>query len=58
MAHIVLNADNGDLHIKKGSAVPAAPPAPAAPGAPSAPAAPKAPHLKSSKTLPEQPVTQ
>ena len=26
-AHIVLSADNGDLHIKKGSAVPAAAPA-------------------------------
>jgi hypothetical protein len=51
-ARIVLNADNGDLHIKKGSA-PEVPPA-----APAAPAAPNARHLKSSNTLPAQPVTQ
>jgi len=65
-ARIALNTSNGDLHIKKGSAFPAAPPAPPAkgPGAPKAPAAPaapaaqNAPHLKSSKTLPQQPVTQ
>ncbi len=50
-AHIVLSADNGDLHIKKGPAFPAA-------EAPSAQGAPKAPHLKSSKALPQQPVTQ
>jgi len=55
-AHIVLNTSNGDLHIKKGSAFPAA--APAAPNAANAPAAPKAPHLKSNKALPQQPVTQ
>ena len=54
-AHIELSTSNGDLHIKKGSAVPAAPPAPNPPGAP---AAPKAPHLKSTETLPQQPVTQ
>jgi hypothetical protein len=54
--HIVLNTSNGDLHIKKGSAFPAA--APAAPNAANAPAAPKAPHLKSNKALPQQPVTQ
>ena len=52
-ARIVLSADNGDLHIKKGSAVP-----PAVPAAPAAPAAPNARHLKSPKTLPAQPVTQ
>jgi hypothetical protein len=52
-AHIVLSSDNGDLHIKKGSAVP-----PAVPAAPAAPAAPNARHLKSPKTLPAQPVTQ
>jgi DUF4097 and DUF4098 domain-containing protein YvlB len=65
-AHITLNTSNGDLHIKKGSAFPAAPPAPPAkgpgaakaPAAPAAPAAQNAPHLKSSKTLPQQPVTQ
>ena len=52
-AHIVLSADNGDLHIKKGSAVP-----PEEPTAPSAPAPPNARHLKSPKTPPAQPVTQ
>ena len=55
-AHIVLNTSNGDLHIKKGSAFPAA--AQAAPNAPNAPGAPKAPHLKSNKALPQQPVAQ
>ncbi|HVN94108.1 MAG TPA: DUF4097 family beta strand repeat-containing protein [Terracidiphilus sp.] len=54
-AHIQLNTSNGDLHIKKGAAFPATPPA--APKAPNAPAA-NAPHLKSNKTLPQQPVTQ
>jgi DUF4097 and DUF4098 domain-containing protein YvlB len=52
---IVLTTDNGDIHIKKGSAFPSTPPAPAAPGAPDAP---KAPHLKTPKPLPPQPVTQ
>ena len=52
-ARIVLSADNGDLHIKKGSATP-----PAAPAAPATPAPPNARHLKSPKTLPAQPVTQ
>jgi DUF4097 and DUF4098 domain-containing protein YvlB len=55
-AHIQISTSNGDLHIKKGSAIPAA--APAAGKAPNAPAAPNAPHLKSNKTLPQQPVTQ
>ena len=55
-AHIQLSTSNGDLHIKKGSAFPAA--APAAGKTPNAPAAPNAPHLKSNKTLPQQPVTQ
>ena len=49
-AHIVLSSDNGDLHIKKGSAAP--------PAAPEAPAPPNARHLKSPKTPPAQPVTQ
>lgn len=52
-AHMTLNADNGDLRIKKGSGDEAAESAPAA-----APNAPGAPHLKSSKQLPAQPVTQ
>ncbi len=52
-AHIVLSSDNGDLHIKKGPAFPAA-----APGEPSAQAAPNARHLKSSKPLASQPVAQ
>ena len=55
-AHIQLSTSNGDLHIKKGSAFPAA--APAAGKTPTAPAAPNAPHLKSNKMLPQQPVTQ
>jgi DUF4097 and DUF4098 domain-containing protein YvlB len=52
-ARIVLSADNGDLHIKKASAVP-----PAAPAVPAAPDAPNTRHLKSQKTPPAQPVTQ
>ena len=47
---ISLNADVGDLRIKKGSGFPPAPPA--------APASPNAPHLKAPKAPPEQPVTQ
>lgn len=49
---INLNADVGDIRIKKGSGFPPAPPATAA-----GPAAPNAPHLKAPKT-PEEPVTQ
>jgi hypothetical protein len=56
LAHIELSTSNGDLHIKKGSAVPAA--APEAPNSANPPASPKAPHLKSSAPLPQQPVTQ
>jgi DUF4097 and DUF4098 domain-containing protein YvlB len=52
-ARIVLSTNNGDLHIKKGSAVP-----PMAPAAPAAPAPPNARHLKSPKAPPAQPVTQ
>jgi DUF4097 and DUF4098 domain-containing protein YvlB len=52
-ARIVLSTNNGDLHIKKGSAVP-----PVAPAAPAAPAPPNARHLKSPKAPPAQPVTQ
>ncbi len=52
-AHIVLSADNGDLHIKKESAAP-----PAEPPAPDAPVPPNARHLKSPKAPPAQPVTQ
>lgn len=52
-AHIVLSAENGDLHIKKGSAFPPAPPTP-----PSPPASPNARHLKSAQPLPPQPVAQ
>lgn len=49
---IVLNADNGDIHIKKGSGFPSAPAAHKA-------AAPlHARHLKAPKALPAQPVTQ
>jgi DUF4097 and DUF4098 domain-containing protein YvlB len=56
-AKIVLNADNGDVRIKKGSAVPATPPE-ATSQAEAAPKAPNAPHLKTPKALPAQPVTQ
>ena len=54
-AHIELDTSNGDLHIKKG---PAFSSAPSAASAPAGPASPKAPHLKSSKALPQHPVTQ
>jgi DUF4097 and DUF4098 domain-containing protein YvlB len=70
-ARIVLSAENGDVRIKKGSAVPPAPPArpappaePKSPEAPRAPVAPKAPekpgaqHLKSTKGIPSQPTAQ
>lgn len=49
-AKIVLNADNGDLHIKKGSSLPVAPPA--------SPTMPGSTHLKAQKALPPEPVTQ
>jgi DUF4097 and DUF4098 domain-containing protein YvlB len=57
---IILSAENGDLRIKKGSAASSAPEAPAtpAPPAPKQPAASDAQHLKPSKGLPKQPVTQ
>lgn len=52
-AHLVLSADNGDLHIKKGSVISTAEtPAPAAANPPGGR------HLKSPKTPPAQPVTQ
>jgi len=57
---IVLNAQNGDVRIKKGSAFPAAPPLPpsvaVAPKPPGAP--PNGPHLKTPKALPPHPVAQ
>jgi DUF4097 and DUF4098 domain-containing protein YvlB len=52
---IELHAENGDVHIKKGSTQP--PTAAEAPPAPRAPAAPSTPHLKSSKALPEHPAS-
>ena len=56
---IYLSADNGDLHIKKGPAFPSTPPAPAAETGSTAPEPPAhARHLKTSKELPAQPVTQ
>lgn len=52
---ITLNADVGDLRIKKGTGFPPAPPmAPTPPPAPTA----HAPHLKAPKAAPEEPVTQ
>jgi DUF4097 and DUF4098 domain-containing protein YvlB len=54
---IQVSSDNGDLGIKKGPAFPPAPPAvPEAPAAPKVPG--NAPHLKSSRALPAQPVSQ
>ena len=48
---ITLNADVGDIHIKKGPGFPPAPPTPPAPG--------NATHLKAPKSAPpEEPVTQ
>ena len=50
---IVLEAENGDIHIKRGDEAPPAPPAAAA-----SPAAPNAPHLKAPKVPAAAPVTQ
>jgi DUF4097 and DUF4098 domain-containing protein YvlB len=55
-AHIVLTADNGDLHIRKGT--PSQPAQASTPDAENPPDTPNERHLKSSKTLPAQPVTQ
>jgi DUF4097 and DUF4098 domain-containing protein YvlB len=54
-AKIVLNAENGDVNIKKGSGFPAEPSAPALSKAPTLS---RTPHLKASKTPPPQEVTQ
>ena len=56
-ARIALSTDNGDLHIKRGQPFLAEPAAPNAPAAPGAPAPPNARHLKTSKALPQQPVS-
>lgn len=58
---MTLSAENGDLRIKKGSAIqsiPLAPPTPESPSENKAPAPPGAPHLKTPKALPAQPVSQ
>ena len=52
-ARIVLNTDNGDLHIRKGPTAAAMPSAAA-----NVPNAQAGPHLKSKKALPQQPVAQ
>ncbi|MGA2276208.1 MAG: DUF4097 family beta strand repeat-containing protein [Terracidiphilus sp.] len=67
-AKIVLSADNGDVHIKKGDGFPEKPPAPQSQAEPPAilnvppnhrvPELSNAPHLKAHKELPAQPVTQ
>lgn len=58
-AKIILNAQNGDVRIKKGSAFPAAPPPPpSVAAAPKAPGTPNAPHLKTPKAIPPHPVAQ
>ncbi len=56
-AKIYLSADNGDLRIQKGPAFPPSPPSPAQSGA-WPPPPPNARHLKTSRALPPQPVTQ
>jgi DUF4097 and DUF4098 domain-containing protein YvlB len=62
-ARIILSADNGDVHIKKGAtAFPAAPPAPQppmlnVPPYPKVPDISKTPHLNSHKALPSHPET-
>ena len=53
---VVLSAENGDLHIKRGTGIPNPPPAVAA--EPPASAAPNAPHLKPPKAPAPPPVTQ
>jgi len=55
---VVLNAENGDVRIKKGSGFQATPATPADEDVPKPPKAPNAPHLKAPKALPAQPVTQ
>jgi DUF4097 and DUF4098 domain-containing protein YvlB len=57
-AKIVLNTDNGDVHVKKGSEFPSTPPAPGKNEEGRAPVAPAAPRLKAPKPIPPQPVTQ
>ncbi|MGD0799706.1 MAG: DUF4097 family beta strand repeat-containing protein [Terracidiphilus sp.] len=54
---IVLSAENGDVHIKKGTGFPPAPSI-ESPAAPKAPEVNGAPHLKAPKALPAKPVTQ
>jgi DUF4097 and DUF4098 domain-containing protein YvlB len=51
---LALSAENGDLHIKRGTGAPPPPPAVAA----EPPPAPNAPHLKAPKAPPPAPVTQ
>jgi DUF4097 and DUF4098 domain-containing protein YvlB len=53
---VALSAENGDLHIKKGSGVP--PPPPSIAAEPATPVAPNAPHLKPPKAPAPPPVTQ
>jgi DUF4097 and DUF4098 domain-containing protein YvlB len=55
---IFLNADNGDVRIKKGPSFPATPPAPTDEAVPVAPMAPNAPHLRAPKAPLAAPVTQ
>lgn len=56
-ARVVLSADNGDVRIKRGSAMPPAPPMLNVPPYPHTPDFSKAPHLKAHGVT-EQPVTQ
>lgn len=55
---IVLSTDNGDVHINKGSGVPASAPSPKVPFQPKVPAPPGVPHMKTEKALPAHPISQ
>ena len=57
-ARIVLSTDNGDIHVKKGSAFSSTPPTPETENGAKPSEAPKGPHLKTPKPLPPEPVTQ
>ena len=61
-ARIVLTAENGDVHIKKGAPMPSTPPSPPMLNVPPYPKTPdlssKTPHLKTPKVPPPAPVTQ
>jgi len=59
---VLLSAENGDVHVKKGSGFPSVPAVPRISAVPAAPPkeheAPATPHLKAPKAAPKAPVTQ